>query len=338
MNPPSFLTIPKLQKGEITDPPVATDKVAAAAPTAAIAQQARGASASTSESVFCDTCLKNQRLYVASLAQYLEDEDDDLTMDKDYYRFREGLERRYPRSCGPCDVKVKALIEKANYTAKTDHLRKMMEMSWKNRRTSRPAKTPMDMVHLLAHWLWWTALVLQCLWHLKLTLELLSKPSNGLSDPDESGYLVSVLTWAQSAASYLPPDDFLLRASISLSVASVWWNSNFLQVKRGFSKHLSGFRLWYLYQVLLCAGRFAISTLNMNHSRSAQMSAHLTMAAGGVLVSLLPLLCSASSGEANLFLFFFFFRFITWLSTVSGPTPRRCSAPHQMSVRRNEAR
>src|SRR4051812_13892269 len=83
--------------GQITDPPVATDAVATPAKFAVLRPQSPPSS--PTGAIFCDTCLTNQHLLRASLAQYLPDPDDPEYEDreKDFYRFRNAQEGRYPQ-------------------------------------------------------------------------------------------------------------------------------------------------------------------------------------------------------------------------------------------------
>ncbi|KAK2072935.1 hypothetical protein P8C59_007254 [Phyllachora maydis] len=134
------------QNGEITDPPVSktcresTPIRYAASRTSLLPSRSNPAmSSSTSAedgSVFCKTCLQNQHLFTASLAQYLPDDPDApdyAEREKKYYRFRKGLEQLYPQICAECEPKVRARLERAAYTAKTDMLRRMIDRTNANR-------------------------------------------------------------------------------------------------------------------------------------------------------------------------------------------------------------
>ncbi len=293
----------RIQYGDITDPPVATEHVAAPVPiSSSFSQPSASASftsnnadtddafnaTSNSQPIFCSTCLKNQRLFVASLAQYAPETDgDDVQLDRDYYRFRRGLEKRYPQVCADCEVVVGNAIQRAEYTAKTDHLRKMMEMSRRARGSSVYKRTtPLDWVHFSAQMVWWAATLLQILWHLKLAAQLLGYSESGMTDPDDAGWLSWAIQSLRDAVSYLPDDGTLIRASLTASVASAWWNPKFVQVSRGFTKQLSGFRQWYLFQVVICVARYFFTSLDLTaQPRNAALSAHLVIAAMTIFVS-----------------------------------------------------
>ncbi|KAF4119509.1 Pfam:DUF2349 [Geosmithia morbida] len=291
------------QNGEITDPPVATEYVA---PTATMPATIKPLSTSPSSlstpsrPIFCDTCLKNQRLFMASLAQYAPSngDQDDIQLDREYYRFRRRLEKRYPQVCGSCEAAAGEAIQRAEYTAKTDHLRKMMELGRRQRSAPRRravvSRTWLEWVDLLARTAWWGALALQLLWHVGAVAGLLSTPGedeSGMRDPDDDGGDGGA--WAATATAAaaaftaelrrrLPPDGderALLRASVAASLASAWWNPKFPQVTRGFTRQLSGLRQWYLVQAVAVAARLAVSRTDLSgQARSAQLSAHGAMA------------------------------------------------------------
>lgn len=274
-----------LQNGDITDPPVATEREAAPP-----SQYARPQPAASIEpdAVFCSTCLKNQRLFTASLAQYLPDDPshpDYAELDRNYYRYRRNLERRYPQVCEACAGTVQDRIRQAGYTAKTDHLRRMMDKS--RGRTAAAATTRragiLDAVGVVGAWLWRAGLAAQLLWHLQHILRALERQDNGMYDPDDSGVVVKGLAATRMALAWLPDGDALIRASIAAAILSAWWNPHFVQFSRGFTRHLLGFTRWYSFQGLIVFFRILFrSVLSMQggaaQSQSAQLSVHLATA------------------------------------------------------------
>lgn len=279
--------------GEITDPPVATEQVAPRnAPRNTVSS--RTAATQPSESIFCDTCLKNQRLFTASLAQYYSSEDpgdsESEGLDRGYYKFRRGLEKRYPQVCDACADRVGKAIEKAGYTAKTDHLRKMMDRS-REARSVRKTTTALDVIEVLGKWLWWAGFVLQMLWHLRISLEVLSQSEmGGMSDPDEHGSPIQL----QNVAALLPSQAWLIRNSLIAAVISAPWNPHLVKVVRGFSKHLLGLQQWYSYQAIIIAMRFAcrfVPDLDGGQYKPALLSAHVAI---GCVMSLVYLQATQS--------------------------------------------
>ncbi|KAF5001827.1 hypothetical protein FGRMN_802 [Fusarium graminum] len=276
------------ENGEITDPPVATEREAPATQYAV----PRSSSPSFPEgSIFCTTCLKNQRLFTSSLAQYLPDDPNHPEYDeleRNYYRYRKGLEERYPQVCDECAERVDSQIRRAGYTAKTDHLRRMMEKS--RGRKSAPEKTgALDWVDSLGKGLWWGGLAMQMLWHVKAVSYALEHQDVGMYDPDDTSWQTMAVTGLSWAVTFLPPADTLINCAVVASILSAWWNPQFVQVARGFSRHLLGFTQWYSFQVLIVFFRFLFRrVLEMDggqaKSRNAQLSAHLVMSVVMVMI------------------------------------------------------
>ncbi|KAF2005016.1 hypothetical protein P154DRAFT_484498 [Amniculicola lignicola CBS 123094] len=118
------------ENGDITDPPAD----ALQPPPAVQYGHSRSPSpppTMPSQSPFCEECEKNQLIVNSSLAEYLPDPDDPLY---DQYEasaesYRAELEERYPPVCERCVGRVNDQIRAAGYTAKTDHLRRVLERS-----------------------------------------------------------------------------------------------------------------------------------------------------------------------------------------------------------------
>ncbi|PFH60768.1 hypothetical protein XA68_10382 [Ophiocordyceps unilateralis] len=269
------------EKGEITDPPVATDGEAT------MTQFAAPKPPSQTDSIFCSACLKNQYLLTASLAQYLPDDPSDpdyAPLERNYHRYRRGLEKRYPQVCDQCAGRVEARLRQAGYTAKTDHLRRMMELGRGKRTASKNGL--LDWVSCLGGVIWRAGFALQLLWHLVAVAPLLRDGGDGLRDPNEAGLSVTATAWLGSVADVLPGPDVLVRWTVAAAVASVWWNPYFVQLFRGFTRHLTGFKQWYSFQSLIvvfrlvCWGLVGVGA----QSRQAQLSLHMAMASVMTLI------------------------------------------------------
>ncbi|CRK27676.1 hypothetical protein BN1708_014910 [Verticillium longisporum] len=246
-----------LKNGEITDPPVASTTSTTQPTQYAIPRSQSPEPAAQAPSIFCSTCLKNQHLFTASLAQYLPEDPDHpeyAQLEKNYYKFRQRLEERYPQICADCEPKVLAQVQQAGYTARTDHLRRMMERS-RQRRASPKRWTALDMADTLGRWFWFAGLTGQLLWHFATMADALSTMTTGpLRDTDElSPAWTSVLRWMANA---LPQSSVLVRMSFWANLLCIWWNPKFTQVFRGFSKHIHGLSQWYVFQGLVLLVRF----------------------------------------------------------------------------------
>ncbi|RDA94666.1 hypothetical protein CP533_2477 [Ophiocordyceps camponoti-saundersi (nom. inval.)] len=271
------------ERGEITDPPVATDREATSTKLFTAPKPLPVAK----DSIFCTTCLKNQYLLTSSLAQYLPDDPSDpdyAPLERNYHRYRRGLEKRYPQVCDQCASRVEARLRQAGYAAKTDHLRRMMELG-RGRRTAS-ANTALDWIDRLGGLVWTAGFALQLLWHLVAVAPLLRDAGDGLRDPDEAGLAVMATAWLGHLASVLPAPDVLVRWSVVAAVVAAWWNPYFVQSVRGFTRHLSGFAQWYSFQGLFVVARLACWGLVgvEGHSRQALLSLHVAMAAVMILM------------------------------------------------------
>ncbi|KAG6040748.1 hypothetical protein E4U41_007188, partial [Claviceps citrina] len=298
------------QNGEITDPPVATDREATTAVQYVqyAAPQASAASSSSSppqDDIFCQACLKNQHLFTKSLAQYFPDDPSDPDypeLERNYYRYRRNLEKRYPQVCSDCADRAEARIRQAGYTAKTDHLRRMMTLSRdRKKKKVTTTRTQLDWIDALGKTLWRSGHVLQLLWHLVLmaqALPLQAQSDGGMRDPDDrsAAATATVLLSLRRAAESLPAAETLMRWSVRTGLAAAWWNPYFVQVNRGFTRHLVGLRQWYSFQGLILFFRLIfprgmadvddVGGQAAARSGTAKLGAHVAMVSVMTVVSL----------------------------------------------------
>lgn len=236
------------ENGEITDPPVATSTPDSKPPQYAVARTVSPKSSTPSQDIFCETCLKNQHLFTASLAQYFPEDIDHpeyAELEKNYYKFRRGLEQRYPQVCANCESKVLDRIQAAGYTAKTDHLRRMIDRSRQVR--SVTARSPLDLFDAAGKWLWIAGLILQLTWHASTVIFLFRNQAHHDDYAGISRYLNAFAVFFE----HLPPPATLIYWSVAASISSSWWNPRFVQMVRGFTKHVMGLPKWYTYQIML---------------------------------------------------------------------------------------
>lgn len=269
------------QNGEITDPPVTT--TASSQPTQYAFQRPTSPETQPpADTIFCDTCIKNQHLYTSSLAQYLPDDPDHPDyprLERKYYKFRASLEERYPQICDDCEPRVLGKLNNAGYIAKTDYLRRIMARN-RSKRVSPRRRTLMDLADGVGRWLWWGSLGLQLLWHTRAGLELLE---DNLPLGEEGGWLPVVLGASGCVTQFLPSTAWLIQLSLQATILGVWWNPKFPQVVRGFSRPVLGLPKWYCFQALLVAFRYLfprVVQLEVDPSgeMSAQFALHVFMA------------------------------------------------------------
>jgi hypothetical protein len=243
--------------GQITDPPVATDTVATPAKFAV--SRTQSPPSSPTGAIFCDTCLTNQHLLRASLAQYLPEPDDPEyeQREKDFYRFRNAQEKRYPQICATCEPKVRERLEQAAYTAKTDVLRRMIDRSAGTRNQSTPGSL-LNVFGAAGRFLWTLGLVMQLCWHVSVLETLFLESDEVIQTNDDKRFIANILSFAGPLLGVLPAADTLARWSTLTTVLSVWWNPRFAQVFRGFTRHINGISRWYIYQILAVAIRVLV--------------------------------------------------------------------------------
>ncbi|KAE9574043.1 Integral inner nuclear membrane protein ima1 [Colletotrichum fructicola] len=266
------------EHGDITDPPVAETTSTPAPTIYAIPRSQLPDFSSPSQSIFCATCLKNQHLFTSSLAQYLPDDPDHpeyAELERNMYKFRRGLEQRYPQICAECEPKVHARLDQAGYTARTDHLRRMMDRSRQNRTVKKT--TPLDVSAKAGRWLWLGGIVCQYMWHLaSLAVVFAGQDEGPLRDPDAESTWIQRLSLALTLV--LPKPERLIYWSLWANGLSVWWNPKFAQVFRGFSRHILGLGQWYTFQGLILFTRFmAMKMTEMKGGRSTEESAQMSL-------------------------------------------------------------
>ncbi|KAK3314652.1 Ima1 N-terminal domain-containing protein [Apodospora peruviana] len=278
------------ENGEITDPPVATENEAT--PRKYAVPRAISPPSSPSGAIFCATCLKNQHLLSSVLAQYLPEPDDPdyAERERDLYRFRKQQEKLYPQICADCEPRVRERLEQAAYTAKTDVLRRMIDRTATTGKVMKQ-RSALDVFDVLGGWLWTFGLVLQLAWHVSVLHMLLMSYFTDI-DADQTLTTFRLLKLCGPLLSLLPSADRLISWSFITSLVSVWWNPRFVQIFRGFTKHISGVSRWYAYQFMAIVLRFFVpkvsdivvpqpALLNM------QLAGHVFAAAFAVLLHIL---------------------------------------------------
>ncbi|TLD23804.1 hypothetical protein PspLS_06517 [Pyricularia sp. CBS 133598] len=266
------------ENGEITDPPLE-----ATAPSGGTDDKPPTMgdllASQPDQDVFCAECLKNQRLFTASLAQYLPGDPDDPeyeARERNFYKFRNNLERQYPQTCSKCEPKVLERIAQAGYTAKTDHLRRMIDRSLKARTVEQAsASGPLGVLAVVGRYLWLAGFILQGLWHLQMMQDLVTTADFPWLRSFGIRQLLGVLA---SLLSLLPEPERLMKSSILSTAVSLWWNPFFVKTVRGFTKHLLGIGTWYTYQAVIMLFRvLAPGIPNLSQEHGSTVSAQVTM-------------------------------------------------------------
>lgn len=193
--------------------------------------------------------MNNQHLYISSLAQYFPDDPNDpeyAERERYYYRFRRGLEARYPQVCAECEPKVREKLNKSIYHAKADHLRRMVDRSAQTRVLTTP--TAVHYFHSAASRLWTMSYFFQLLWHLLLIQKAILANSD---DFEQKSWALLAARTFDLFAGYLPTPASTIKWSFWTSALCLWWNPRWVEVSKGFDKHLFGFKHYYFYQTLI---------------------------------------------------------------------------------------
>ncbi|KAI1210718.1 Ima1 N-terminal domain-containing protein [Annulohypoxylon truncatum] len=272
------------EHGEITDPPsspsvIERSRVQYAIPRSSVPPRSLSPDVPGSEeSIFCDTCLRNQHMLTSSLAQFEWPEDqrsaEYAAREKRYYALRRDLEKRYPQMCADCEPKVEKKLHEASYTAQTDHLRRMMDRTRLHRQEVKQ-RGFLDVVDTLGKWSWHLGFALQLLWHIAMVWSLIISDPYVLSVAD-SRIVTALKGVHQLSYGRLPQADQFMKWAITLGMCSLPWNPRFKQTIRGFTAHYLGFKHWYTYQLLILLVRYAgLSMAQYCSSKASQTSAQL---------------------------------------------------------------
>ncbi|KAL5324315.1 hypothetical protein ACEPPN_008860 [Leptodophora sp. 'Broadleaf-Isolate-01'] len=241
------------ENGDITDPPVATELAAPAN----LQYSTRPVPPEIWEhDVFCATCLKNQHIVATAIAEYPFDTDTRrpgyLQDEREYNKYKQGLENRFPQVCGDCEPKVLSQMRQAGKTAKTDHLRRMMEKSREARSAPSKGISVFGVVLSFTRVLWYMSIIGQILWDVapifhRVRTEIVSniQPTSSLANVMQ--FLTTLVSVCSTKA--------WARYSLIYGFASIWWNPEFDPVNKTFKKRLKGFNVWYTYQLVLIVSR-----------------------------------------------------------------------------------
>ena len=281
------------QDGEITDPPASAMNEPSAATPSYATKSRPSQPAKRSETIFCETCLNNQRLFTASLAQYLPDDPDApdyAQREREYYDFRRRMEKIYPQICAECEPKVRQRIERAAYTAKTDVLRFMIDHSKPNKVITQ--RSWLDVFYQMGRWLWLAGFALEIMSHALAMSSLRSEycAARDSAPPLDCSFLQR---FSLPFNTFLPEHGRLLGWSFYAAFFSLWWNPRFVQTVRGFTKHLLGLPNWYIYQGIGLGIRYSSRRFFKSRTLSLvqECGAHLLLLAIAVFVSILLSIC-----------------------------------------------
>ncbi|KAG2418461.1 hypothetical protein HFD88_001562 [Aspergillus terreus] len=249
------------EKGEITDPPAAETNPDVYGPDAS--SPPFETADFTGSGLFCAQCVRNQHLFTSALASYFPPTDDPnyAAYEREYPKFRQNLEERYPQVCVKCEPRVRDRIRQAGYEAKSDHLRRMMDRS-KAGRAARQAR----------NWNWrsllvfagaigyWTSIAGQFSWNMWSALDT----EDALRDPDEAVEPSSIVSCVHQVLETrrVPAScsvDLAPYAGLALvaGILSIWYNPKLRLKVEGRGGRFVGLGEYYKVQLIVMVVRCA---------------------------------------------------------------------------------
>ncbi|KAF9882725.1 hypothetical protein FE257_005343 [Aspergillus nanangensis] len=250
------------EKGEITDPPAAETNPDVYGPGAS--SPPFEGSDFTGSGLFCTQCVRNQHLFTSALASYFPPPDDPnySAYEREYPKFRQNLEERYPQVCVRCEPLARERIRQAGYEAKSDHLRRMMDRS-KAGRVARQARNWnwRSLLIFAGAFLHWASIVGQLSWNLWTAL---GSDDDALRDPDEHFTPQTTLLCIQNAlktgrVTTSCSADLAPYAGLALvaGIFSLWYNPKLRLKVEGRGGRFAGLGEYYKVQLIVLVVRCA---------------------------------------------------------------------------------
>lgn len=236
------------ENGDITDPPVAPENSTPSAIRYATTYHSEPASSISDSNIFCALCLKNQHLFTSSLAQYYVDINNNQleqkNEDSDYHIFRQELERRYPQVCEKCEPAVLQRIKVADKTAKTDHLRLLMDKTRSGQ--LKKSENSFFSIQTLGRTFWNIGFYGQLIWNFTNVITIFFHNSSGKT----KDFLLHLgFDFLQPIFMVTTSRTWAFR-TLLCSILSIWWFPKPKNCKKDFTKRITGIKTWYFLQFL----------------------------------------------------------------------------------------
>ncbi|KAL6707167.1 hypothetical protein ACN47E_004714 [Coniothyrium glycines] len=239
------------EQGNITDPPVEEISTAATASYQYIQSRSPSpAMRAPADDLFCTVCQRNQSLMTNLLAEYLPDEEDPEyeKYEASYDDYKAELGERYPQVCRNCEPRVQQQIRQSAYTAKADHLRRVMEKSQQRRsavQTSRQVWTLR--IIALGKWTYILSTLVGIIWH---SIALIMAPNEETWTEDTFRWDIC---WQQAVSVFSIDESCVLSPSIVriqqcailADLLTLWWNPKLRFKTNSLTGQMSGLKsLW----------------------------------------------------------------------------------------------
>jgi hypothetical protein len=269
------------QHGQITDPPVTstTSTTSSFRFAHAPARPLSPPPPTDENSIFCQTCLKNQHLVKENLAAYLPPEDDPQFEQyvNSYETYRQGLEERYPQLCQSCLPKVEQRLDKTVHTTRADNLRRLLDKSRQQSTSAHSGNLLYVVLFKLAGIGWTFSAVAQVCWHVMVAMSI---PQAWSLDEYEEALFVGTPSAEQCAQQAIQerklhkacvtPITSWMPYVLAIGFITIWW-SNKLSMSYGRSGlTMRGVKDFYMLQGTALIIRFL--AYNYLHPEAPQAS------------------------------------------------------------------
>lgn len=282
------------ERGNITDPP--TEEIATAPSAAfhyanAIPRSSSPVMPPEPESLFCNTCQRNQLLLNKTLAEYLPDEDD-----PEYDKFassldayRNELEDRYPQVCNNCLPRVQDQIRAAGYAAKADNLRRMIDRSREHSKAVQTRRQTWTLRFIsLAKWIYIGSVVVGLLWHIMGLTMTIEDDMEGDEDANWSTCLIQAFSLRRAHQSCVmsPFAWKVLQTSLILDWCTIWWNPKLASKTNSITGRMRGLKSLWAIRALVLSLRtavffywrlFPVTSTNLSIFHNTNMALLITM-------------------------------------------------------------
>lgn len=230
------------------------------------------------ESLFCNTCQRNQLLLNKTLAEYLPDEDDPeyekYAASLDAYRNE--LEDRYPQVCQDCLPRVQDQIRAAGYAAKADNLRRMIDRSREHSRTVHTSRQTWTLrIIALAKCIYICSVVVGLLWHAMGLTMTIEDDVGADTDVEWTTCLAQAFSVRRAAYSCVmsPLSLRLLKTSLIADWSTIWWNPKLASKTNSITGRMRGLKsLWAIRAIVLTLRTAVYLYWNVTRLHSANLS------------------------------------------------------------------
>ena len=208
------------------------------------------------DAIFCSTCIKNQQLLTAALANYLPPSEDPLydRYEASLPEYQRNLEDRYPQVCGQCEPSVRERLHGAYNHAKSDHIRRMLDQTRARRMIANRLGLGSLVVSMGAIG-YFASIAGQLLWHAACAT---ANPSHELEPIGFLDCIQQCASEGQVAISCIYTTSRLTGLALLLGLLSIWWNPRWQHKLQGRDGRLCGLKDYYRAQMLLLAIRFGL--------------------------------------------------------------------------------